>query len=349
MQYLGIDVHSSASVWCLLDNDGQLVERGRVATTRPALMALAEKLSDGGPILAGHEVGTQVYLVHDAFSDAGVKIEAFNAAHLRMIAASRKKTDKRDSYWIARALQTGMKPHPVYIPRGHVREIRGLLAQREAVVEDLKRWRLRARAQLRARGVCIPRGSWRIDALVDQTLESPDGVDTDLLAALGLCDRTTALFTEELAELEAELAARVQGNEVVERLRTIPGFGKLVSACFYATICEVERFSNARSLTSYVGLVPSIRQTGDVAHLGHISKEGSPRMRRLLVQAAHTVIRSSRADAQPLRSIYQRIQANKKRKKIAVIALARHLAKIAYHVWKDETEYNPKHLRCSET
>ena len=101
--------------------------------------------------------------------------------------------------------------------------------------------------------------------------------------------------------------------------------------------------------TGYPTTVPSIRQTGHVAHLGHITKEGSPMMRRLLVQAAHTVIRSTRADAQPLRTIYMRIQAGKPRKKIAVIALARHLAKVAYRVWKDGKDYDPNRLRCSTT
>ena len=43
------------------------------------------------------------------------------AYHLQVIAASHKKTDKRDAYWIARTLQTGMTPHPVYIPTGQVR------------------------------------------------------------------------------------------------------------------------------------------------------------------------------------------------------------------------------------
>ena len=59
-------------------------------------------------------------------SAAGVTIQAFNANHLRMIAASRTKTDKHDAYWIARVLQTGMTPHPVYIPSGRVRELRRL-------------------------------------------------------------------------------------------------------------------------------------------------------------------------------------------------------------------------------
>ena len=43
------------------------------------------------------------YLVHDAVTRAGVEILSFNTQHLRMIASSRKKTDRRGAYWIARA------------------------------------------------------------------------------------------------------------------------------------------------------------------------------------------------------------------------------------------------------
>ncbi|KIG16479.1 hypothetical protein DB30_04392 [Enhygromyxa salina] len=156
MKYLGIDVHSSASVWCLLDQSGE--QRGRTPTTYPDLCELASRLSKDDELLAGHEVGGQVYLVHDAVSAAGVTIQAFNANHLRMIAASRKKTDKRDSYWIARALQTRMTPHPVYIPRGEVRQLRRLLARRRIVMRDRKRWQYRAQGVLAVlRGTGQPR------------------------------------------------------------------------------------------------------------------------------------------------------------------------------------------------
>jgi hypothetical protein len=63
-------------------------------------------------------VGTLTYLVPDALTAAGTTILSFNAHQLRMIAASRKKTDRRDAYWIAKALQSGMYPHPVYVPTG---------------------------------------------------------------------------------------------------------------------------------------------------------------------------------------------------------------------------------------
>ena len=48
--------------------------------------------------------------LYDALTAAGVEILSFNAAQLRMIAASRKKTDRRDAYWIARAFGHGDVP-----------------------------------------------------------------------------------------------------------------------------------------------------------------------------------------------------------------------------------------------
>ena len=123
MRYLGIDVHSKACVWCLLNAQGEIVEQGSTETTIPALQALVTRLGKDDELLVGQEVGAMAYLVHDALKGAGVRLLSFNAAHLRMIAASRKKTDRRDAYWIARALQTGMTPHEVYIPVGEVREL----------------------------------------------------------------------------------------------------------------------------------------------------------------------------------------------------------------------------------
>ena len=101
MRYLGIDVHSKACVWCLLNAQGEIVEQGSTETTIPALQALVTRLGKDDELLAGQEVGAMAYLVHDALKEAGVRLLSFNAAHLRMIAASRKKTDRRDAYWIA--------------------------------------------------------------------------------------------------------------------------------------------------------------------------------------------------------------------------------------------------------
>jgi transposase len=310
VKYVGIDVHSSASVWCLLDQSGEQIDRGRTPTTYPALHELAARLSEGDELLAGHEVGGQVYLVHDAFSAAGVTIQAFNANHLRMIAASRKKTDKRDAYWIARALQTGMTPHPVYIPDGEVRELRRLLARRRMVMRDRKRWQYRARAFLRSDGVRVSPGNSRIRRKIDEILEHPDGTDTELLDSLGFCERALSLFAEECADIDGKINRLIADVDVIRRLRAIPGVGELVSANIYAAIGDINRFPNARKLASYAGLVPTVSQSGGPAKIGHISKEGSSELRAIMIQAAHITSRPTTRNADELRAYLERIRGS---------------------------------------
>ncbi len=330
---------SDASVWCLLDDAGTQLRTGSTKTSSPALRELAAELGKEGDLIVGQEVGTQVYLVHDAISSAGVPVLSFNAAHLRVIAASRKKTDRRDAYWIAKSLQTGMTPHPVYVPGGEVRELRRLLARRTMVKRDLKRWQVRARSLLRAHGHRVRPGGHYINKLVSELLERPEGLDTDVFESLGMCERFIDMLREEVAQVDAMLATRTEGNEVVARLQTIPGIGPVAAATIYATVGDIGRFRNARTLAAYAGLVPTVRQSGDSNQLGRITKEGSRPLRSVLVQCAHVVTRTSTDAAAPLRAHFDRIRGTRGRRKIALVALARHLLRIAFHVWKDSTPY----------
>ena len=136
MRYLGIDVHSRATVWCLLDEKGTVVARGKVATSRAELSDLVTSFAAEDELKVGQEVGTMAHLVHDIVTGAGIEILSFNAQHMRMIAASRKKTDRRDAFWIAKSLQTDMTPHPVFIPTGELRVLRSLLVQRQSVARE---------------------------------------------------------------------------------------------------------------------------------------------------------------------------------------------------------------------
>ena len=53
MKYLGIDVHVQSSVWCLLDQDGNVVERGKIPTTATELTSLVKRLSAEDELLVG--------------------------------------------------------------------------------------------------------------------------------------------------------------------------------------------------------------------------------------------------------------------------------------------------------
>ncbi len=348
MRYLGIDVHTATTSWCLLDGAGTQVEQGCVATTQADLTQLVKSLNLVEPILVGQEIGGLSYFVSDIITAAGVELKSFNAAHLRMIASSRKKTDRRDAYWIAKALQTGMTPHAVYIPTGVVREIRMLLSRRTALVADRKRWYLRARSHLRRAGL-RPKPARRVAQLLERALATPTGMSEELHAAVEQCQRYEDLLLADLAAMQIKLATLGATIPEVVLLQTIPGIGLITALALYATIGDIGRFANPRHLASYVGLVPSVRQSGETQRLGGITKQGCRHLRSLLVQSAHAVMtRTKSSEAAPLRAIGERVKAHRGRFNIAIVAVARHLLRISYHVMRTKLPYDATRLLHNE-
>ena len=343
MRYLGMDVHAKSTVWCLVDTHGEVLREGKVATTAAELTALVQELSKEEDVLAGQEVGTLTYLVHDALTAAGTQILSFNAHQLRMIAASRKKTDRRDAYWIAKALQSGMYPHPVYVPTGELRELRALLSRRRVLHADYQRWRYRARAYLRAAGCPAAPG---IAALRGALARASGRTEGSFFAdGIALCRRQEVALRGELQRVDAALRTRAAGSEAVQRLMTIPGIGILVATTISAWVGDVRRFPTAKKLAAYAGLVPTVRQSGGALHVGGITKQGAPALRAGLVQASHVLLaRCRRAEATPLQTIGRRIRGSRGRRKIAVVALARHLLRLAYYILRDGTTYDAVRL-----
>jgi transposase len=345
VNYLGIDVHTATTVFCLLDEQGEIVAQGNVPTTNEGFLVLLGRCGAPSDLLAGQEVGKMACFVHDAFAALGVRLLSFNAYHLRMIASSRKKTDKRDAYWIAKALQTGMTPHPVYIPTGQIRQLRRLVARRTAVLRERRGWLLRARSYLEAEGFKIPRAHRTVSTLILAAVNNPRGLDAELYEALMLCQRMDEVFALEQKRLEKTLFEQAGAIDAVQRLMTIPGIGIKVATMIYAWVGDVRRFPDARSLASYAGLVPSVHQSGKTCVTGRITKQGSSQLRSVLTQAAHVLMwRCQNEASQPLKEIAQRVHTSRGRRKIAVVAGARHLLRIAYYVLRDGTTYDPSRL-----
>ena len=177
------------------------------------------------------------YFVHDVLTAAGTKLLSFNAAQLRMIAASRKKTDRRDAYWIAKALGSGMYPHPVYIPTGKIRELRALLSRRQQMLQaERNRWQYRARAALRGCGRRVRTGKHHLRRSLKAYLEVDCGLAGDLRELLALCQRQETSLSLEVRCLEVSLARerarsrrsggsrQSQGSAIWWRRRSTPGW-----------------------------------------------------------------------------------------------------------------------------
>ena len=115
-----------------------------------------------------------------------------------------------------------------------------------------------------------------------------------------------------------------------------------------ATIDDITRFRTAHELEAYLGVVPSERSSGEKRQLGHMTKAGNGRMRWLLVEAAWTILRSTSAETAARRAWTLQI-AQRRGKRIAVVALARRLAGILYAMWRDEVAYDAHRIRPRPT
>lgn len=164
----------------------------------------------------------------------------------------------------------------MYIPTGEIRELRGLLSRRVAIVGERKRWLLRARSHLKAAGCPPQRRGRSITRLLESSLAAPDGLDATVADSVDLCQRMHATLTAELSRVEGLLHEKAKAIDAVQRLLTIPAVGERVALTVYAWVGDVRRFRSSRELGSYAGLVPSVRQSGEKAVLGSITRAGCP-------------------------------------------------------------------------
>ena len=126
--------------------------------------------------------------------------------------------------------------------------------------------------------------------------------------------------------------------EFLARAGFAPGVGPVTSVRFVAALDDVTRFATAHQLESYLGLTPGERSSSQTVRMTGITKAGPIALRRALVQAAWTLLRTQPND--PATRWATTIAARRGRF-IAVVALARKLAGILFAMWRDGTPYRP--------
>ena len=213
--------------------------------------------------------------------------------------------------------------------------MRAVLTVREALVRSRTRWISVVRALLRQHGYRLRSGAAESFLSWGAELE----LSAELQAEIAPLLRAMQRVNEQLTAWEQQTETMAQDDKVVQRLSTAPGGGPLTALSCVATLDEVERFDNAHHVESYLGLVPREWSSGEQQQRGQITKQGSGRMRALLVGAAWRILRRKGVAGEKLRRWAERIAA-RRGKRIAVVALARRLAGILYALWRDGSVYD---------
>jgi len=138
----------------------------------------------------------------------------------------------------------------------------------------------------------------------------------------------------ELDAIDKLLAKRGYVDPRVKLLMTLPGVSRHAAQSLLAAIGDIGRFRDADALASYLGLVPSTRQSANHCYHGPITKQGRCTTRWMLIQSAHAV----RTHPGPLGHFFRRLKKRKPRN-VAVVAVAHKLALLAWHVLTNGEPY----------
>ncbi|MFH1826686.1 MAG: IS110 family transposase [bacterium] len=342
--YCGVDLHYRTSTFRFLDEDGQTRQSIEIETDKAKIEALLERYRDFRMAYA-FEAGNMTHYFHRIIShlENTGKIHVVHPYKFKVITESKRKNDKEDSLQLAKGLLKEYLPNPVYIKSESYRQLRALLNLRRRMVGGRAKIILQAKSILRSLGV---KDSHR-------DLKSKHGFaraifqlndDPFFESVIEKMSLECGEETNKLTAIEQQIRDLIDlyFSEENQWLISIPGISFVTAATVLSVVDDVNRFQHAAQFSSYCGLVPSERSSGDKIVRGRITKEGVKELRFLFTQAAWAIVKMKKLKDERITRLmkkFYRMSYKQKNTQKAVTAVARHLSRIAFGVLKNKMPY----------
>jgi transposase len=334
MWHLGVDLHRKTVVIAAVHDSGEVRPPVRFENSQTA--EIQRTFRGFGEFRAVVEATGTYRWFHKLVSPLGTVLLA-HPQHLRAMVQRRSKTDKLDAQLLANLLRINQIPLS-YIPPDEYQLLREITRHRARMVRGLSSAKISLRALLARHNVQAPYkypfGPRGLYWFSKQDFSLVDNGARDEL--LGRFDHYAAEIKRVETRLEELRARYPQANALIE----VPGIGLYTAMVIIGELGDVERFRRAKQVAAYAGLTARVHQSGDHCYRGHISKQGSPWLRWILVEAAMKLVLKDVA----LANFYQRIR-KRSSAKIARVAAARKLAEICWkRLLRWRREYAAKSL-----
>ena len=347
MKILALDLGKYKTVFCdsITAGGGGEAEQsgkpeyGKVPTAPKDLHDLfVERRPDRVVLEAGPAAGW----VHDLAAAVGIEAQVANTNDERwQWKRAKKKTDRVDALKLAQMSAMGCLP-TVHVPAAEVRQWRALIEYRHALVDRRTAVKNSIRSAFERQGLRLPSGAkaWTAAGVAEIAK------DARPLAECGPLElwrgqvhvelEALRAAEQQVREVEAKLDALAAEDERVRRLRTAPCVGPRLSELVVAVLDDACRFANAKQVGAYAGLSPRQWQSGRSCRDGHISRAGNAVLRELLVEVSWLGVRT----VPWMKQAYERVRrGSDKRKKIAVVAVARRLLVRLWAMLRDGTQW----------
>jgi transposase len=330
---VGLDLGDRFSHYCMLNQDGEVVEEGRIPTNEAALRRHFE---DEPRQRIAMECGTHSPWVSRLLQQLSHQVIVANARKLRAISENESKNDRADAEMLARLAYSD--PH-LLSPMQH----RSVGRQQDLNLIHMRGALVRARTMLvnAVRGVVksaggrLPKCSTAYFAV-----HAAPVLPAELRKATEPLLQQITSLSVQIRSMEQQIEKLAERYPEIRVLRTAPGVGPVVAAAYVLTLDRADAVSRSRGAGAFLGLRPRQDQSGDCNPQHGITKTGNIYLRMLLVQAAHYIVGRFGPDS-ALRRWGLKLAASggQRGKKRAIVAVARKLAVILHCMWRSGQNY----------
>jgi transposase len=333
---IGFDLGDRSSWYCVLDESGTVLLEQKLSTTPKAMKEVFGGMPRSRIAL---ETGMHSPWVSRLLSELGHEVIVAHARSVRLIGESRRKDDRMDAQTLARLARIDPQ---LLCPVKH----RSAQAQADLTLIRARAGLVRARTALinTARGLTKSYGE-RLRGCSPRNLneEKAQELSPELRAALEPLLAGISAVSAQIRAYGQQIEQLAQARyPQVALLKQVKGVGTLIALTYVLTLEDAHRFRKSRDVGCYLGLQPGRRNSGQSQPQLHISKEGDPYLRTLLVQGAQHILGPFGADSDLRRwGLMLADRGGKNGKKRAIVATARKLAVLLHRLWVSGEVYEP--------
>jgi transposase len=262
------------------------------------------------------------------------KVKLANPVKTRAIAEARIKTDKVDASTLADLLRANLVAES-YIPSKEVRELRDIIRARKSLVQGKVKVKNKIHSILTKTGLKLPYKTlckssmaWIVEEIEIKHFNMKS-ITTSYINML-------EHYNFEIEKIDEKLSEIAMKDNRVQLLKTIPGIGNIFALTIIAEIGDINRFESSKKLSSYAGLVPGIRQSGNTLKFGRLIKQSNKDLKTCFIEASWVLVRTK--EASKFKWFYGNL-SKKKGKQKAICAVARKLCCVVYAMLSKNQEF----------
>lgn len=335
MKILALDLGKNKSVFVDYTVGGDRAF-GKIGTNPRELRNLLQRSVPDRLVI---EAGPAAGWVCDLAESMKVPVQVANANDERWRWKTvKEKSDRKDALKLATLWEMDSLP-TVHVPKASVRQWRSLIEYRHALVQRRTAIKNSIRSIYERQGLNLPsaKRAWTKAAVEELKKEASAALPEQLWLFQVHCElQQFESIQRQIEAVEEKLEQRAKADGRVEQLKTAPCVGPRLGETVVAILDDPHRFRNGRQVGCYAGLTPRRWQSGESDRQGHISHAGNGLLRQMLVEIAWLGVRRKTW----MTEVYEQVRrGSDKRKKIAIVAVARRLLVKLWAMLRDGAEW----------